>query len=67
MGRRAQLSASLALTRYLQERYGIRTRDVIGHAESLASPYHQERVDAMRNRTHGDFGRATMRRYRAKL
>ncbi len=67
MGRPAQLAASLALTRYLQGRYGIRTRDVIGHAESLSSPYHHERVAAMRNRTHGDFGRATMRRYRARL
>jgi hypothetical protein len=67
MGRRAQLAASLALTRWLQERFGIRTRDVIGHAESLSSPYHHELVPAMRNRTHGDFRRATMRRYRARL
>ena len=67
MGRPRQLAASLALTRWLQGRYGIRTRDVIGHAESLSSPYHHERVPAMRNRTHGDFQRATMRRYRARL
>jgi beta-N-acetylhexosaminidase len=67
MGRPKQLAASLALTRYLQGRYGIRTRDVIGHAESLSSPYHHERVAAMRNRTHGDFAAATMRRYRGKL
>ena len=57
----------LHLTRWLQDRYGIRTRDVIGHAESLSSPYHHERVRAMRNRTHGDFVRATMRRYRGRL
>jgi hypothetical protein len=67
MGRPAQLGASLRLTRWLQGRFGIRTRDVIGHAESLSSPYHHERVRAMRNRTHGDFQPATMRRYRAKL
>jgi len=67
MGRPAQLGASLRLTRWLQERFGIRTRDVIGHAESLSSPYHHERVPYMRNRTHGDFQRATMRRYRARL
>jgi hypothetical protein len=67
MGRPAQLAASLALTRWLQGRFGIRTRDVIGHAESLSSPYHHELVPAMRNRTHGDFQRATMRRYRARL
>ena len=67
MGRPAQLAASLALTRRLQARFGIRTRDVIGHSESLSSPYHLERVPAMRKRTHGDFGRTTMRRYRARL
>jgi beta-N-acetylhexosaminidase len=67
MGRKRQLRASLALTRYLQDRFGIRTRDVIGHAESLSSPYHHELVKAMRNRTHGDFAHATMERYRAKL
>ena len=67
MGRPAQLTASLALTRWLQARYGIRTRDVIGHAESLSSPYHEELVPAMRNRTHGDFAGPTMKRYRRKL
>jgi N-acetylmuramoyl-L-alanine amidase len=67
MGRRRQLASSLGLTRYLQDRYGILTSDVIGHAESLSSPYHHERVAAMRNRTHGDFQPATMRRYRGRL
>jgi beta-N-acetylhexosaminidase len=67
MGRPRQLAASLALTRWLQGRYGIRTRDVIGHAESLSSPYHHELVAAMRYRTHGDFAHATMRRYRGRL
>ena len=67
MGRPAQLAASLRLTRWLQARYGIATRNVIGHAESLSSPYHHELVPAMRNRTHGDFQPATMRRYRARF
>ena len=67
MGRARQLDASLRLTRWLQGRFGILTRDVIGHAESLSSPYHHERVAAMRDRTHGDFAPATMRRYRAQL
>jgi N-acetylmuramoyl-L-alanine amidase/Zinc carboxypeptidase len=67
MGRPAQLTASLRLTRWLQDRFGIRTRDVIGHAESLSSPYHHELVPYMRKRTHADFQPATMRRYRAKL
>jgi hypothetical protein len=67
MARRRQLAASLRLTRWLQDRYGIRDRDVIGHAESLSSPYHRERVATMRDRTHGDMAPATMRRYRRML
>ena len=67
MGRPRQLDASLRLTRWLQGRFGILARDVIGHAESLSSPYHHERVRAMRKRTHGDFAPATMRRYRGML
>ena len=47
--------------------HGIRTRDVMGHAESLSSPYHEERVAAMRDRTHRDFSRATMGGYRDRL
>ena len=67
LGRPAQLRASLRLTRWLQARHGIRKRDVIGHAESLSSPYHHERVARLRTQTHGDFARATMRRYRGRL
>ena len=54
-------------TRWLQSRYAIKTRDVIGHAESLSSPYHHERVARLRTQTHGDFARPAMRRYRGKL
>ncbi len=67
MGRRRQRAASLALTAWRQERFGIRTRDVIGHAESLSSPSHRERVATLRRRTHGDFAPTTMRRYRRLL
>jgi hypothetical protein len=67
MGRARQLRASLALTRWLMAHDGIRRRDVIGHAESLSSPYHHERVARLRDRTHGDFARPTMRRYRRLL
>ncbi len=67
MGRRRQVIASLRLTRWLRSRHGIRDRDIIGHSESLSSPYHRERVAAMRNRTHGDFAPETMRRYRRLL
>jgi N-acetylmuramoyl-L-alanine amidase len=67
MGDRAQLRSSLALTRWLQARYKILTRNVIGHNESLSSPYHRERVEALRHQTHDDFKHATMVRYRRLL
>ena len=59
--------ASVRLTRWLMGRYAIAVRDVIGHAESLSSPYHRERVAAMRHRTHGDMTHRTMVRYRRLL
>jgi N-acetylmuramoyl-L-alanine amidase len=67
MGDGRQLRASLRLTRWLQARYGIATRNVIGHAESLSSPYHRERVKALRRQTHGDMAHRTMVRYRRLL
>jgi N-acetylmuramoyl-L-alanine amidase len=63
----AQLQASLRLVRWLQGRYGIETRNVIGHNESLTSPYHRERVKALRRQTHGDFIKRDMDVYRRKL
>jgi beta-N-acetylhexosaminidase len=67
MGDARQLRASLRLTRWLQARFGIATKDVIGHAESLSSPYHHENVGRLKHQTHGDMARATMTRYRAAL
>jgi N-acetylmuramoyl-L-alanine amidase len=67
MSNRRQLGASLRLTRWLQSRLGIATGNVIGHSESLRSPYHHERVRALKHQTHADFSRATMRRYRLRL
>jgi N-acetylmuramoyl-L-alanine amidase len=67
LGNKRQLRASLALTRWLKCRYGIRDRDVIGHNESLSSPYHRERVARLRTQTHGDMTRASMTVYRGKL
>jgi N-acetylmuramoyl-L-alanine amidase len=67
MGNRRQLRASLRLTRALQGGFRILTRNVIGHNESLSSPYHRERVAHLRRQTHGDFVHATMRRYRRAL
>lgn len=67
LGSPRQMQASLRLTRMLQGRHGIATRNVIGHAESLSSPFHRERVARLRRQTHGDLGRASMDRYRRLL
>jgi N-acetylmuramoyl-L-alanine amidase len=67
LNRPAQLKASLRLTRYLQCRFGIAPRNVIGHNESLASPFHKELVPALQNQTHGDWRHADMQIYRRKL
>ena len=67
LANRAQLAASLRLTVWLMSAYGIELRNVIGHSESLTSPYHRERYRAWRCQTHGDWTRAEMRTYRAAL
>jgi beta-N-acetylhexosaminidase len=64
---RRQLAASLKLTRWLRCRFHIEIKNVIGHNESLSSPYHHERVRALRGQTHDDLHRAAMNVYRRKL
>lgn len=64
---RRQLTASLALTTWLMGRFGIQLRNVIGHAESLTSPYHKELYAPWRCQTHGDWVRADMNVYRRRL
>ena len=67
MGNRRQLRASLALTRWLQFEFDVPVKHVIGHAESLSSPFHRERVKSWRKLRHGDFVKRTMDRYRRRL
>ena len=67
LGDAAQLRASLALTRWLRCRFHIAVANVIGHNESLSSPYHHELIASLRTQTHGDMTHATMERYRAQL
>jgi beta-N-acetylhexosaminidase len=62
-----QLNASLALTAWLMYRFRISIGDVIGHAESLTSPYHHELYAPWRCQTHADWSQADMDRYRALL
>ena len=63
----AQMRSSLALTTWLLGRYRIQLGDVIGHNESLTSPFHKELYPAWRCQTHADFPRAAMGEYRARL
>ena len=62
-----QIAASLKLTRWLRCRYGIAIKNVIGHNESLSSPYHRERVARLRHQTHADWKHRDMKVYRGKL
>jgi N-acetylmuramoyl-L-alanine amidase len=41
--------------------------NVIGHNESLSSPFHKELYAPWRNQTHADWRRADMNVYRARL
>ncbi len=67
LGNRRELGASLHLTQWLRCKFHIPVRDVIGHAESLSSPYHRERVPSLRDQTHGDWRHASMQIYRRQL
>jgi len=67
LGNQRQMRASLRLTRYLRCRFGIQVRNVIGHAESLTSPFHRERVPSLRTQTHGDWRHSSMLAYRERL
>jgi N-acetylmuramoyl-L-alanine amidase len=64
---RRELHASLRLTQWLRCKFHIPVHDVIGHAESLSSPYHLELVPSLRRQTHGDWRHSSMRVYRRKL
>jgi N-acetylmuramoyl-L-alanine amidase len=67
LGNPRELAASLRLTNFLRCRYGIAIKNVIGHNESLSSPFHHEKVRRLRSQTHGDWVRRDMNKYRAKL
>jgi N-acetylmuramoyl-L-alanine amidase len=53
----AEMRASLLLTRWLRCKYRISIANVIGHNESLSSPYHRENVPSLRTQTHEDWRR----------
>ena len=67
LGDARQMRASLQLTLWLMHRYNISLPNVIGHAESLTSPYHRERFAPWRCQTHSDWLHADMVAYRSRL
>jgi N-acetylmuramoyl-L-alanine amidase len=67
LGDRRQITASLRLVHWLRCRYDIQVQNVIGHNESLQSPYHHEDVPSLRTQTHSDFDHADMQIYRSRL
>jgi N-acetylmuramoyl-L-alanine amidase len=67
LGRPAQLNGSLRFVRWLRCRFGIPVSGVIGHNESLSSPYYKELDPRFRGQTHGDWNHADMETYRSDL
>jgi N-acetylmuramoyl-L-alanine amidase-like protein len=67
LGRPAQLSGSLQLVQWLRCRFGISVSNVIGHNESLYSPFYKELDPRFKGQTHGDWNHADMQIYRADL
>lgn len=62
-----ELRSSLRLTRWLRCRYGLEAGGVIGHNESLSSPFYKELDPRFRGQTHGDWRPPYMARYRRLL
>ena len=67
LGNPAQLGSVEALTLWLMDRFHIQLRNVIGHNESLTSPYHHELDPDWQCQTHQDWNREDMDVVRADL
>lgn len=67
LGNPRQLHASLRLSRWLRCRFDLGVERVIGHAESLSSPFYKELVPAFQGQTHGDWRPSYMLEYRQRL
>lgn len=61
------MRASLRLTVWLMHRFEIQARNVIGHAETLMSPFHHEAYPSWRCQTHADWQHPDMQIYRERL
>jgi len=67
LNRPAQLNGSLQFVQWLRCRFGIPVSQVIGHNESLSSPFYKELDPRFKGQTHGDFNKASMDIYRDDL
>jgi hypothetical protein len=67
LNRPAQLNGSLQFVQWLRCRFGIPVSGVIGHNESLSSPYYKELDPRFKGQTHGDWNHADMEIYRSDL
>jgi beta-N-acetylhexosaminidase len=67
LGDHKQMRSSLRLTLWLMHTYGINIGNVIGHAETLQSPYHHELYKSWRCMTHADFPHWAMHIYRHRV
>src|SRR3954468_24325161 len=67
LNRPAQLNGSLQFVQWLRCRFGIPVSQVIGHTESLSSPFYKELDPRFKGQTHGDWTHADMQTYRADL
>ncbi len=63
--RRRQIHAALHLVGWLKQRFGIRMRDIIGHAMADHSPYFKD-LEGWRN-DHTDWLRRDVRKFRHRL
>ena len=62
-----EMRASFRLTRWLRCRLNVPVKYVIGHNESLSSPFYRELVPSFRGQTHGDWIPRHMDYYRRQL
>jgi N-acetylmuramoyl-L-alanine amidase-like protein len=67
LNRPAQLNGSLQFVQWLRCRFNISVDNVIGHNESLSSPFYKELDPRFRGQTHQDWNHADMETYRSDL
>ena len=65
LDRRRQVGAALRLVRWLQARYGIPTREVIGHSMANDDPYFEDRQGWVND--HSDWLERDVREFRRRL